>query len=93
MRYSEFKHQSVLTRIFFFKKTSYVVLSQIFPSPSFCLSQIMWFIKLYMFIYPGFGFVIGFRFEDLVFSDVATCNLMEVYGNFRGITGSNHLDR
>jgi len=70
-----------------------VVLSQIFPSPSFCLSQIMWFIKLYMFIYPGFGFVIGFRFEDLVFSDVATCNLMEVYGNFRGITGSNHLDR
>jgi len=66
-------------------KTSYVVLSQIFSLPSFGVSQIMWFIELYLFIYPGTGFVTGFRFEDLVILDVATCNLVEVYGNFRGI--------
>jgi len=40
--------------------------------------RIMWFIKLCLFIYPGIEFVIGFRFEDLVLSDVAMCNLVEV---------------
>jgi len=37
-----------------------------------------------LFIYPGTVFVIGFGFEDLVFFDMAKCNLVEVYGNFRG---------
>ena len=39
-----------------------------------------------IFVYcPGTGFVIGFRFEDLVISDLATCSLVGLYGNFRGI--------
>jgi hypothetical protein len=34
--------------------------------------------KLYLLIYLGIGFVIGFRFQDLVISDVAPCNPVEV---------------
>ena len=85
MQYSEFKNHSGCLALFF-KKISDGVLSHIFPSPSLCVSQIMWVIKLYLFIYPGIGFVIGFRFEDFsLLRCVTVYNLVEVYGNFRGI--------
>lgn len=84
MQYSEFKHQSVLTRIVFQENFLSGFKSEFSNGFSLYVSNYVVY-KIIFVHYPGTGFVIGFRSEDLVFPDVATCNLVEVYGNFRGI--------